>query len=162
MHQTVTISELVPGMFVENIKYSESNSNFSIMPGIVMSNKEIDQFRQCGIKELIINTEKSRVDVFKGPRVQIASSTVQQYDFVTEFTLGSLLKLTNQKLAVVAKASKDSSEAIELLVFYDMVTKTNIPLERIEVREEDGLIDCLINPADFDEELDQFLKLVAL
>ncbi len=162
MHQTVTISELVPGMFVENIKCSESNSSFSILPGMVMSNKDIDQFRQCGIKELIINTEKSRVDVFKGPRVQIASSTAQQYDFVTEFTLGSLLKLTNQKLAVVAKASKDSSEAIELLVFYDMVTKTNIPLERIEVREEDGLIDCLINPADFDDELDQFLKLVAL
>ena len=162
MHQTVTIAELVPGMFVENIKCSESNSNFSILPGMVMSNKDIAQFRQCGIKELIINTEKSSVDVFKGPRVQIASSTAQQYDFVTEFTLGSLLKLTNQKLAVVAKASKDSSEAIELLVFYDMVTKTNIPLERIEVREEDGLIDCLINPADFDEELDQFLKLVAL
>jgi len=162
MHQTVTIAELVPGMFVENIKCSESNSHFSILPGMVMSNKDIDQFRQCGIKELIINTEKSRVDVFKGPRVQIASSTAQQYDFVTEFTLGSLLKLTNQKLAVVAKASKDSSEAVELLVFYDMVTKTNIPLERIEVREEDGLIDCLINPADFDEELDQFLKLVAL
>lgn len=80
---------------------------------------------------------------------------------ISELELGSLLKLTNQKLAFVAKSTNDPSDPIELLVFYDLVTKTNTPIERIELKTNDALIDCIISPKDFEEELQEFLKIIS-
>ena len=160
MFWTIAASELRPGMYVHDIITSEHTAGFTFMPGVVISPADIEQFHKHHIETVVIDEAKSQVEIFTLPRAQIAAQGVRQ-KFSNEYILGSLLKLTNDKLAVVTKASNDASDAIELMIFYDLITKTNTELTRIEVTVQTDIIDCIINPDDFDEELSQFLKIIA-
>lgn len=156
MKKNVAIDELVPGMFIEEIIKQDHNCSVKSV-GLVKSFNNIELLRRDGITNVLVDFERSHTDLFTLPELETLKES-QLDNVAARYPVGSLVSLSDNRLAIVSYNDIDDDESIGLMIFYDASIKSHCPVERIEVSPPYDLIAEAVSPNKFNNELNLFIR----
>jgi hypothetical protein len=156
MFRKIPIDSIVPGMFIESI--SPEDDNLALHNGnLVTSFQDIQSLKNQGIDEVGVNLIKSKVNLTTLFTPVFETYFMKPFDGFDELQIGSLIKLKNHQLGVLMSVDKSREYKMSILVCYDLVLQSSIPAKTLTVYEPSEVIEKLVPPTQFDDELLEYL-----